>query len=361
VDNSDNVFLVGITASTDFPVTADALQKTNAGATGFDMFATRFGASGTVVQYSTYLGGAGSNDVALGSLALDSQSRLYVTGRFNSINFPTTSDAVQKTFGGGSEDLMLIRLELPGPALSISEVVDGGSLLPAISAGAWVTIKGTNLASTTRIWLGSDFAGSTMPTRLDGTSVTIDGKAAAMYFISPGQLNVLAPPLSRTGSVNVVVTTPQGTASFTATVQAQTPSWFLLDPENRKYIAAVNSDGSIVGKTGLYPAAPTATKPLPANGGIALLYGTGWGPTTPAQPEGLAFSGGYPLVGASGVVIKIGGAPVTVSFAGAVSPGLYQFNIIAPNLPAGDYLIEGTFNGAPTQSGAYITLGPPKQ
>jgi uncharacterized protein (TIGR03437 family) len=90
------------------------------------------------------------------------------------------------------------------------------------------------------------------------------------------------------------------------------------------------------------------------------LYGTGWGATNPAQPEGQSFSGAYFLVGASGVVIKIGGVPVTVSFAGAVTPGLYQFDIVAPNLPPGDYQIEGTINGVSTQAGAYITLGPPQ-
>lgn len=355
VDSADNVYVAGITTSADFPVTGDALQKTNAG-TLFDTFAARFGASGTTVHYATYLGGTGTNDVVLGSM-LDSQARLHLTGRFNSINFPTTPDAIQRTFGGGVEDMMLIRLELPAPSLTISEVVDGGSLRPQISGGAWVTIKGTNLATGTRIWQNSDFVGSTMPTRLDGTSATMDGKAAAVYFISPGQINVLAPPLARTGPVNVVVTTPQGTASFTATVQERTPSWFLLDPENRKYVAAVNTDGSIVGKTGLFPGAPNATKPLPTNGGVALVYGTGWGATNPVQPEGQAFSGAYAIIGGTPSV-KIGGLPAVVSFAGAVSPGLFQFNIVAPNLPPGDYLIEGLINGAATQEAAYITLGP---
>jgi uncharacterized protein (TIGR03437 family) len=128
----------------------------------------------------------------------------------------------------------------------------------------------------------------------------------------------------------------------------------MLDPENRKYVAAVNSDGSIVGKVGLYPAAPNFTKPLP-RGGRALIYGTGFGITNPVTPEGIVFSGAYSI---AGVIIKVGGVPVVVEFAGVVTPGLFQFNIVAPNLQPGDYLIEATINGVPTQSGAYITLGP---
>ena len=51
-------------------------------------------------------------------------------------------------------------------------------------------------------------------------------------------------------------------------------------------------------------------------------------------------------------------AAVVIEFAGATGPGLYQFNIFSPNLPPGDYLIEGTIHGVATQPGAFITLGP---
>ena len=237
----------------------------------------------------------------------------------------------------------------------ISEVIDGGSLRPEIAPSAWVTIKGTGLAPTTRIWVDSDFVQNRLPTALNGVSVTIDGKPAAVYYISPVQINVLAGALTHPGPVNVIVNTAEGTATFTATVKSQVPAWFMLDPENRKYVAAVNGDGSIVGKTGLYPSVPNFTKPLPAKTGRALIYGTGFGVTNPPVPEGTAFSGAFAIAGVS---IKIGGAPVTVEFAGVVTPGLFQFNIVAPDLPAGDYLIEGTINGVATQVGAYITLGP---
>ena len=240
-----------------------------------------------------------------------------------------------------------------GPVLS--EVIDAGSLRPEIAAAAWVTLKGTGLASTTRIWVGADFVQNRLPTTLDGVSVTIDGQPAAVYYVSPTQLNVLSSALIRTGPVEVVVTTPLGVDTFTATVKPQVPAWFMLDPENRKYVAAVNGDGSIVGKTGIYPSVPNFTKPLIAKTGRALIYGTGFGVTNPPVPEGTIFSGAFNI---TGVTIKIGGVPVTVEFAGVVTPGLFQFNIVAPDLRPGDYLIEATINGVLTQAGAYITLGP---
>jgi len=179
----------------------------------------------------------------------------------------------------------------------ITEVIDAGSLRPEIAASAWVSIKGTDLASTTRIWAGVDFVQDRLPAVLDGISVPIDGKRAA------------------------------------------------------------NLDGTIAGKAGLFPSARNANQPLPARGGRALVYGTGWGLTNPATPEGTVFSGAYPL--ASAVSIKIGGVPVAVEFAGVVTPGLYQFNIVSPDLPPSDYPIEGTIGGFSTQGGGFITLGPP--
>jgi uncharacterized protein (TIGR03437 family) len=84
--------------------------------------------------------------------------------------------------------------------------------------------------------------------------------------------------------------------------------------------------------------------------GIALF-----GVTNPVTPEGTVFSEAYPI---AGVTITVGGVAAVVEFAGVVTPGLFQFNIVAPNLQPGDYLLEATIHGVTTQSGAYITLGP---
>ena len=57
-----------------------------------------------------------------------------------------------------------------------------------------MTIKGTNLADKTDTWSHSIVNGQ-LPTSLDGVSVTMGGKPAYVYYISPDQLNVLAPDL----------------------------------------------------------------------------------------------------------------------------------------------------------------------
>ncbi|MBI4852202.1 MAG: SBBP repeat-containing protein [Acidobacteria bacterium] len=83
LDEKNNVYIMGVTTSTNFPL-IDAIQKTNAG--GQDAFMTKLNATGNSLIFSTYLGGAG-NDVGA-SLAVDPKGNVFMTGITNSMNFP---------------------------------------------------------------------------------------------------------------------------------------------------------------------------------------------------------------------------------------------------------------------------------
>lgn len=260
---------------------------------------------------------------------------------------------------GGKEILLFVGpvtliLE-PGPP-SISSVTEGAGFQPVIAPHGWVVIKGTDLASTSRTWEQRDFNGQALPVSLDGTSVTINGKPAYVYFVSPTQLNVLAPADTAEGPVTVEVNTPRGIGRATARMDRYAPGLFLQDAENRRYVAAAHASGGIVGKVGLYPGSPNLTRPLLA-GGRAQLYGSGWGRTDRTQPEGVLFSGAWSIVGIEHLRVSIGGQPAVVEFAGAVGPGLYQINIVAPaSLPSGDHLVQIDFGNYRTQANAYITI-----
>src|SRR4029077_13598938 len=78
----------------------------------------------------------------------------------------------------------------PPPLVSITSVSNNASGGAGIESGSWVSIYGSNMSATTRSWQASDFVGSLLPTTLDGVSVKINGKAATVYYISPGQVNV---------------------------------------------------------------------------------------------------------------------------------------------------------------------------
>jgi hypothetical protein len=92
-----------------------------------------------------------------------------------------------------------------GPAITSINTAGG---FPDIAQNTFIEIKGMNLAPASvgagTTWTGApEFDMGRMPTQLGGVSVTVNGKAAFVYFISPGQLNVLTPIESATGLVQV--------------------------------------------------------------------------------------------------------------------------------------------------------------
>jgi len=123
VDSAGNAYVTGFTASTNFP-TANALQGTSGG--NADAFVTKLNPTGSVLVYSTYLGGS-FTDYGYG-IAVDSAGSAYITGETNSANFPT-AHAFQGTLGGGTPgshpDAFVTKLNPAGSALVYSTYLGG--------------------------------------------------------------------------------------------------------------------------------------------------------------------------------------------------------------------------------------------
>jgi uncharacterized protein (TIGR03437 family) len=236
-------------------------------------------------------------------------------------------------------------------APSVTLVANAEGDVPLIAPNTWVEVKGANLAPAgdTRVWQGSDFFGGQMPTQLDGVSVTVNGKSAFVYYISPQQINILTPPDAIQGTVRVQVTTA-GVAGSPVNVEAQAvaPAFFVFS--GGPQVAAEHADGSFLGSATLYPGFTTPAKP----GETVVLYGNGFGPTSVPVVSGAATqSGTLPVLPA----VKIGGMTATVVFAGLIFPGEFQFNVVVPDsLADGDQPITATYNGASTQPGTVITV-----
>jgi hypothetical protein len=97
-----DAYVVGTTASPNFPVTPDAVQPAHGGAFQ-DVFVTRLdtrraGAAG--LEYSTYLGGAAIDD-GFGIVVEGQQA--YISGGTSSPNFPVTPDAFQPVNRGAQD------------------------------------------------------------------------------------------------------------------------------------------------------------------------------------------------------------------------------------------------------------------
>src|SRR5438445_6850778 len=91
----------------------------------------------------------------------------------------------------------------------ISSVVNAASYQPMSSngGGSIVSVFGTNLAADTETT-----SGASLPTQIGGTSVTVNGVAAPLFYVSPGQINLQVPTRSSYPAIPppIVVTTALG-------------------------------------------------------------------------------------------------------------------------------------------------------
>jgi uncharacterized protein (TIGR03437 family) len=232
-------------------------------------------------------------------------------------------------------------------------VTNGASFQPGIAGGSWVTIKGTNLANIAaagRTWTASEVVNNRLPTSLDNVSVTIDGKPAFVYFISPTQINVVAPTDIGTGTVSVVVTN-NGQASDPASATGQTFSPGIFPYNSTLAIATRHPDGTLIGDPAKVPGTVQA-KP----GDVIILWGTGFGPTTPAIPNGQVVTAALavntnPTVTIGGVAAPLAGAAMSPG-----SAGLYQIAVTVPNVPDGDLDVIATVGGVSSPRGLTISV-----
>jgi uncharacterized protein (TIGR03437 family) len=235
------------------------------------------------------------------------------------------------------------------PTITSVQNAEGGSAV--IAPNTWVAIKGSALAPAgdSRIWQASDFVKNRMPVQLDGVGVSMNGQSAYVYYISPTQLNVLTPPDLGLGPVQVKVSILGVTSSvFTAQAQQYSPSLFVFGAG--PYVVGTHLNGGDIGPVNLYPGLTTPARP----GETIVLYATGFGPVSSSVIAGSDVqSGSLPTL----PVVRIGTTPASVQFAGLVSPGLYQFNVVVPaSTPDGDETITAEYNGLSTQAGVLLTV-----
>ena len=266
------------------------------------------------------------------------------------VTAPSGSLAVVLLIDGSSPSQSLA---LPVGVLTspvITDVENGASFASGIVPNAWLTIKGVNLSTVTDNWNNSVVNG-VLPTTLDGVSVKVGGQPAYISYISPGQINAVAPNITA-GSTSVTVTNSVGTnpaVNFTAQIFG--PAFFQWG----NYAVATRQDYSWAVKNGTFPGTTT----VPAKpGDVLILWGTGFGPTNPPAPVGIAVpAGSYPA--ANNVTVTVGGVNATV-YGTALASGsaaLFQVAIQVPTtLADGDYPLVATVNGVSSPSTTLITV-----
>jgi uncharacterized protein (TIGR03437 family) len=200
---------------------------------------------------------------------------------------------------------------LAQPTVTPAGVVNGASYTSPVVAGGLAAIFGTNLASSTDVYMGA----LPFPTTLAGTSVEIGGHAAAEYFVSSGQINVQIPwELAGRTHASLTVTTGAGTSS---------PVTVNLAPYAPALSGAIiNSDNTLNGPTN--PTIP---------GGTVQISATDLGPVTNQPADGAAPSSNTSSATTTAVTATIGGlaAVVTAADLCSTAPGC--------GLPSSTYLV----------------------
>jgi uncharacterized protein (TIGR03437 family) len=165
---------------------------------------------------------------------------------------------------------------------------------------------------------------------IDNVSVSVNGKPAAVDFVSPGQVNVQAPADSATGPVNVTVTNCTQTSDPIQVTKGDLVPGLLINTVGDKVYL-----GALVPNTSTYTGYPShPAKP----GDIIQVYGIGFGDTTPSIAPGTIVGVANSL--ANPFTVLFGTAPDPSPLYKGLAPGfvgLYQFNLTVPKLADGDY------------------------
>jgi uncharacterized protein (TIGR03437 family) len=211
------------------------------------------------------------------------------------------------------------------PVITPGSVVNAGSYLGDVAPGALAVLYGTNLAD--NIYQNVIDANGDFVETLGGVTVTVDGVAAPLVYVSPTQINFQIPWEAVPGlAVDVVVTRDAiASAAETITMAASAaPAMFFEDFTNG--VAWMTSPDC-------------ATEQCTAQAGsVYQLWANGLGPKNAPEQDGVpvVFSGGSldPLQVAGGPTscqLTIGGLPATVLYCGA-APGeiIDQLNFMYP-------------------------------
>jgi uncharacterized protein (TIGR03437 family) len=287
VDTAGNVFIADTLNSKIRKVTPDGIISTVAG----DGIQAYFGDKGVATKAALYF----PRDVSV-----DSSGNLYIADTVNNV----------------------IRMLTPqAPAIFASGVVNAARFRAEIGPGELASIFGTSFADQ------NAGASSPVTNTLGGVSVTVNGKAAPILYVTPNQINFQVPWETAGTSASVVVTVNgRVSAALNVPVQTAAPGLFV---SSTGHAAVQNSDSS------------TNTPANPAKVGSTITaYFTGTGPVSPAVADGAPAPKSPPAAVTSATGATIGGSAAQVTFAG-LSPGfvgLAQMDIVVPSgLATGTY------------------------
>jgi uncharacterized protein (TIGR03437 family) len=196
-----------------------------------------------------------------------------------------------------------------------------------------VSVFGTNLATSAQL-------ASTLPLPLTmaGVSATVNGVAAPLLYVGPGQLNLQIPYETATGTALLAVSNNGLVATYSFPVSASAPGLFTQNQQGTGPITAISSGG---------------------RGQEFALYVTGAGEVSPPIATGAVPGGPQVPVPLLPVSVKIGGVAAHLDFVGlpSWSVGTLQINFtVPPNAPLGSQPVVVTVGSASSPGAVNFTV-----
>jgi uncharacterized protein (TIGR03437 family) len=194
-------------------------------------------------------------------------------------------------------------------AISIGGVANGASFANVFAPGMVLSVFGTNLAPSTQT-----ASALPLPPAMAGISATVNGVAAPLYYVSPGQLNIQIPYETATGTALLAVSNNGQVSTYSFPVSVSAPGIYM------------GSGNAIV---------PSSSG---SRGQEYTLFITGAGEVSPQIATGAAPAGALVPVPLLPVSMTIGGVAAQTDFVGIPgwSVGTLQINfMVPPNAPLG--------------------------
>src|SRR5262245_14868048 len=367
VDAAGSAYVTGYTKATDFPVTAGAAQGIYGGGTT-DGYVAKLSPSGGSLVYATYLGAAGADRGW--AVAVDAAGNAYVTGETASTAFPVTPGASQGTYGGGTSDAYLARLNPSGGSLTYSTYLcgsgqDTGRGVTTDAAGNAYLAGATSSTNfpTTPGAVQSTYGGGPFDMFVTGQSIAATGGPAVTIDQAAGQADpasgssisfdvVFAAPVTGfTGSdIDFTGSTVGGTLSasvngsgstYTVTVTGMTgqgtviasvPAGAATDAFGNPSLVSTSTDNQVT-YDGIAPTViinQAAGQEDPTNAGPITFDVSFSEPVTGFDPSDIDFTGSTVAGGLSAAIAPTGLSTYTVTVTGMVGSGA----VVAP-IPAG--------------------------
>jgi len=237
------------------------------------------------------------------------------------------------------------------PAYTAASIVNAASnAVGALAPYTFATIYGTDLSYSTRAIAPEDMRSGRLPTELAGVRVNIGNTLAALYYVSPGQINLLIPTTKVMNwpqvELQIVIDGKAGPAVAMKLLDAA-PALFQWGPTN---VVATRPDWTHINAAA--PARP---------GDIVILFATGLGETNPEAIWLQAPNGAARLKRESefGVILDNTLLPSDrVLYAGAAPgfAGLYQINLKLPDKLADDPEIRIALGGQISPTGLRLPV-----